>query len=200
MEDSMKKTALPLVLALLLLTPASGLFAQTSAQDQQKAMEAYAKAAAVTENHGLLKYFVGTWDMSMTMWTFPGTPPTTSKDATEVTSILGGRFIMSKVSGTMMGQPFEGVQINGYDNMLKIFQTCWIDNSSTAFFLLSGTYDAAKKTWTDTGRWADPMSGVTPVRAVTRIIGPNEYAYEMYMGLPDGKEFKSMEARYTRKK
>jgi Protein of unknown function (DUF1579) len=196
----MKKTFASLVVALAVLVSSAGLFGQTSPQDQQKAMEAYAKAAAVTENHNLLKYFVGKWEMKTTMWTFPGSPPTNSMNAAESTAILGGRFIMSKINGTMMGQPFEGIQIIGYDNMLKKFQTFWIDNSSTAFFLLSGTHDAAKKTWTDTGKWADPMSGVTPVRTVTRIVSPDEYAYEMYMGLPDGKEFKSMEARYTRKK
>ncbi len=63
----------------------------------------------------------------------------------------GGRGV------TMMGQPFEAIQIMGYDNMLKKFQTFWIDNTSTAFFLLYGTYDAAKKTRTDTTKLADPM-------------------------------------------
>jgi hypothetical protein len=83
-----------------------------------------------------------------------------------VTSILGGRFIMMKYSGTMMGQPFEGIQIVGYDNMQGKYLTFWIDNSSTAFFLLSGTYDAAKKTWTDSGRWADPMGERLPSRFI----------------------------------
>lgn len=45
-----------------------------------------------------------------------------------------------------------------------------------------------------------PQMKIAIVRAVTRIVGPDEYVYEMYMGLPDGKEFKSMEARYVRKK
>ena len=44
------------------------------------------------------------------------------------------------------------------------------------------------------------IGGAMPTRAVTRIVGPGEYIYEMYMGLPDGKEFKSMEVRYVRKK
>jgi len=76
----------------------------------------------------------------------------------------------------------------------------WIDNTSTAFFLLSGTYDAEKKTWTDTGTRADPMGGTTNVRGVTRIAGPDEYVYEMSMTMPGGKEFKSMENRCVRKK
>jgi hypothetical protein len=88
----------------------------------------------------------------------------------------------------------------GFDNIQKKYVTFWIDNSSTAFFLLSGTYDAAKNAWTDTGQWADPMGGTTPVRSVTRIVGPDEYIYEMYMGMPDGKEFKSLENHCTRKK
>jgi len=195
-----KKVLIVLSAAALIVFTAGGLFAQTSPQDQQKALEAYAKAMAVTENHGHLKFFVGKWDVKSTMWTFPGTPPTTSQNTGEVTSILGGRFIMTKFSGTMMGQPFEGVQINGYDNMQKKYLTFWIDSSSTTFFLFSGTFDAAKKTWTDTGRWADPMGGTTPVRSVTRIVGPDEYIYEMYMGMPDGKEFKSLENRCVRKK
>ncbi len=184
----------------LLLAAVQGLAAQVSPEDQQKATEAYMKAAAVTESHKLLAYFVGRWDVTTSMWDFPGNPPSTSKNGAEVTSILGGRFIMAKFSGTMMGQPFEGIQVNGFDNIKNKFQTFWIDNSSTAFFLLSGTYDAATKTWTDTGMWDDPIGGKSPVRMVTRIIGPDEYLTQMYMGLPDGKEFKSMENRYQRKK
>ena len=199
-EEIMKKVMIAVSAAALIVSSAGGLFAQASPQDQQKAMEAYAKAMAVTENHSHLKYFVGKWDVQSTMWTFPGTPPTTSQNVGEVTSILGGRFIMAKLNGTMMGQPFEGIQINGYDNMQKKFITFWIDNSSTAFFMFLGTYDAAKKTWTDTGKWADPMGGTTPVRSVTRIVGPDEYIYEMYMGMPDGKEFKSLENRCVRRK
>jgi len=193
----MKKTSA--VLALTVIIAVSGL-AQTSSQDQQKAMEAYLKAMAVTENHKLLDYFIGKWEATSTMWSFPGSPPVKSQSSAEVTSILGGRFFMSKLSGTMMGQPFEGVQINGFDNMQNKFLTFWIDNSSTSFFLFSGIYDAATKTWTDTGNWADPMGGTTPVRSVTRIVGPDEYVYEMYMGMPDGKEFKSLENRCLRKK
>ena len=39
-----------------------------------------------------------------------------------------------------------------------------------------------------------------PVRLVNRIVSPDEYISEMHMGLPDGKEFKSMKTRYVRKK
>jgi len=194
----MKNIMIIVSAVVIFLSVTSGVLAQPSQQDQQKAMEAYMRAMAVTENHAQLKYFVGKWDVKSTMWTFPGAPPSTSQNTGEATSVLGGRFILTNFKGSMMGQPFEGIQITGYDNMQKKYMTFWIDSSSTAFFLLSGTYDAAKKTWTDSGQWADPMGETTSVRSVTRIVSPDEYVYEMYMGMPDGKEFKSLENHYFR--
>jgi len=196
----MRKIVVIGISGLFILSVSSVLWAQPSPQDQQKAIEAYAKAAAVTENHKLLAYFVGSWDVTSTMWQSPGAQPTVSKNSGEVMSILGGRFVMTKFKGTMMGQPFEGMQVDGFDNMRNKFQTFWVDNSSTSFYLLSGTYDAKTRTWNATGRWADPMGGMTPVRTVTRIVGPDEYIYEMYMGRPDGQEFKSLENHGLRKK
>ena len=162
--------------------------------------QAYMAAGALNENHRLLQFYAGKWDVAVTMWESPGTTPQTSKGTAEAAPILGGRFIMTKFKGTMMGFPFDAVQIDGYDNIQKKFQTLWLDSTSTSFFLLEGAYDPSSKSWTHTGRWADPMGVVSPVRMVFRILGPDDYLTEMFMGLPDGKEFKSMETRYVRVK
>jgi len=186
------------VLGLAVLVP---LKAQTSAQDQQKAMEAYMKAAAVTENHAFLKRMAGSWLAQTTMWTFPGQPPTMSQNTFDGTMILGGRFVSLAYKGTMMGQPFEGVQITGYDNLQKKYITLWIDNTSTSFFLLSGHREPGKDIINQKGEWPDPMTGgMEKVRAAVTYTGPDSYVFEQFMTLPDGKEFKSMEMRCTRKK
>jgi len=187
-----------MVLGLAALTP---LRAQTKPQDQQKAMEAYMKAGAVTENHAFLKRFAGSWQAETTMWAFPGQPPSTSQNPFEGKMILGGRFVSLSYNGTMMGQPFEGFQITGYDNLQKKFITLWIDNASTAFFLLAGPREADKDVINQTGDWQDPMTGGTSkVRAVVTFSGPDSYVFAQFMTLPDGQEFKSMEMRCTRKK
>jgi hypothetical protein len=186
------------VLSLAVLQP---LRAQTSTQDQQKAMEAYMKAGAVTESHAFLKRFAGFWQAQTTMWTIPGQPPTTSQNTLEGKMILGGRFVSLSYKGTMMGQPFEAVQITGYDNLQKSFITLWIDDSSTSFFLLAGPREPGKDIINQKGEWQDPMTGgLSKVRAVVTFTGPDSYVFEQFMGLPDGKEFKSMEMRCTRKK
>ena len=193
----MKKAGFALVLIASLAAPG---LAQTPAQDQAKAMEAYMKAGAVTADHEALKYFMGRWKVEAKMWAMPGAPPTQSVNTNEGEMILGGRYVRLTYKGEMMGQPFEGLQISGYDNIAKAYQTLWIDNSSTSFYILTGTYNAAKKTYTFTGRWADPLGGEAPVRMVVTIVSPDEYRSETFMTLPDGKEFLSMVDRSVRVK
>ncbi len=103
--------------------------------------------------------------------------------------------------GEMFRQPFEGLQIVGFDNFQKKYVTFWIDSSSTAFYLLSGTRDESANIITDTGEWPDPVTGGTiGIRAVTKLVNKDEFIYEMYMTGPNGKEFKSLENRAIRKK
>ncbi len=170
-------------------------------EQEQKAMEAYMKAMAVTDNHKALEFFAGDWEVKSTMWTMPGMPPSGGGGTGGAEMILGGRFVMMRFKGTMMGQPFEGLQIVGYDNINQKYVTFWIDNSSTAFFLMTGTRDPDTKIFNDGGLWPDPLTGGTSkVRASTRVLGPDEYLYEMFMVMPDGSEFKSLENMYSRKK
>ena len=198
---SRKKIA---AISLILVLAGSTAFAsvpQQSQQDRQEAMEAYMKIMATNENHAHLANFAGEWNVTTTAWMQPGASPEKSQGSSQAEMILGGRFIKMHFKGTMFGQPFEGIQIVGYDNMKKKFITFWIDNTSTAFFLTEGALDATAKTTTETGLWPDAMTGGTVgVKGVTKIIGPDEFTYEMFMIGPDGQEFKSLEYRAVRKK
>lgn len=175
--------------------------AEQAEQDQQKMMEAYKKMMALNENHAFLKNFVGEWDVKTTAWMQPGAEPIEAKNSAAAELIFGGRFLKLNFKGQMFGQPFEGLQIVGYDNLKKKFNTFWIDSSSTAFFLTEGIFDKDKKTITETGTWADPVTeGSIKVRAITTLVSQDEYVYQMFMAGPDGNEFKSMENISIRKK
>jgi len=190
-----------LMFVLVACMPCAPVFAQEAKTDQQKAMDAYMKAMAPNENHAFLKSFAGQWDVTSTAWMRPGAPPSVSSSTCTAELILGGRYVMLRYQGVMFGQPFEGIQIIGYDNTQKKYNAFWIDNTSTSFYLTSGTRVAAGNTINDTGLWPDPMTGGTSkIRAVTKLIGPDEYTYELFMVGADGKEFKSLENRSVRKK
>jgi hypothetical protein len=114
--------------------------------------------------------------------------------------ILGGRYQQSTHKGTFEGMPFEGMSIVGYDNAKKKFYSTWVDNMGTGIMYLEGTYDPATKTTTYTGKQVDPMTGQDmEIRETFTIVDDNTHMLTMYMTAPGGKEFKTMEIRFTRK-
>ena len=193
----MKKTIVLLAVCLAFL-PALAQEKPTAA-DQQKAMEAYAKAGAPNENHEFLKKYAGGWDCQVKGWMAPGQPPMVSQGAFQGEMILDGRFLRMDFKGEMFGQPFKGLQILGYDNAQKKFITLWIDNTSTFFFTTTGTRQG--DVLSESALWTDPLTGAqSPMKARTTWSGADEYVYEQFMVMPDNSEFKSMEMRCTRQK
>ena len=175
--------------------------AQEAQQMDPEMMEVYMKMMAPNENHAFLKNFVGEWEVTTTAWMQPGAEPVTSKGSAQAEMIFGGRFLKVDFKGTMFGQPFEGIQIMGYDNYQKKNISFWIDTSSTSFYLTEGSRDEGKKRIVETGVWQDPMGGEDMnVWNTTTLVSKDEYKFEMIMILPDGTGFKSMEYRAMRKK
>lgn len=138
--------------------------------------------------------------MDTKSWMQPGAEPELSKGSSQAKMILGGRFLQVEFQGTMMGMPFEGLQIFGYDNYEKKYKVFWIDNSGTGFYYLSGSLSKDKKILACSGIWPDVITGgESKVRDTTAILNPDEYLYELYMTGNDGKEFKVLEYRAKRK-
>ena len=156
---------------------------------------------AVNENHKVLENFVGSWDYTMKWWMATDSTAEESTGTSEVKSIMGGRFIEQAVSGTSMGQPFEGRGTTGYNNLTKEYTSIWIDNMGTGTLTSTASYDPAAKTLTETGSHTCPISpdGKRSFRAVTTIVDETAYTYEMYTNDEAGKEFKNMEITYKRK-
>ena len=168
-------------------------------EDQQKAMEAYMKAAAVTENHQFLAKYAGDWNVEVTYWTAPGAPPTRSAATFQAELKLGGRYLMMSFDGFMLGQPFEGIWLVGFDNLEQKYNTLWIDNTSTSFFITKGTREGS--VISESGSWPDPVTGrMLQVKARTAWISDDEFRYEQFMVMPDGSEHKGMEFSSKRKK
>jgi hypothetical protein len=169
--------------------------------EEQKMMELWMKYSTPGENHKYLEYFVGEWDTTSKSWAKPGAEPMVEKGEVSAEMIMGGRYLKAHFKGSMMGMPAEGMMITGYDNYKKEFGSLWIDSMGTGFYFVSGTLDEAKKIRTETGLWDNFMTGgKDKAKMVTRIIDNDTFAFEMYMIDPAGKEFKSMEMTYKRKK
>jgi hypothetical protein len=167
------------------------------AQDaQMKAWMAYMTPGAMQE---MLAKSNGDWNEEVTMWMAPGAPPMKSTAMATNTMILGNRYLQSKSTGTFNGMPFEGTGITAYDNAKKVFMSTWIDNMGTGIMYSEGKYDEKTKTVNYTGDMVDPMSGKSEkFRETFKMTDDNNQVMEMY-STKDGKEFKTMEIKFTRK-
>ncbi len=176
-------------------------FGQAGGKDDEKAaMEAMAKAGAPGSEHKQLEAMAGTWTTEATAWMGPDQPPVKTKGESQITSLLGGRFVREEHKSEFMGMPFVGTGLTGYDNLQKKYVTTWADTMSTSLLTLTGTYDAAKKSYSYEGTFPDPMTGqVKPVRMAVHVPDANKHVLEWWDPMPDGKWVKIMEIVYTRK-
>jgi len=113
--------------------------------------------------------------------------------------ILGNRVMLEEVTSQMMGQPFSGQGLHGFDNVTGKHWGTWNDSMSTGLMVSEGTCDA-QLTCTYTGTHNDPVTKKPQSsRMTTRWTDKNTEVFEMYGPGPDGKETKMMEITYTRR-
>jgi len=165
-------------------------------------MKKWMEAATPGENHKRLDDMVGTWEATTTTWMEPGKPPSTTKGKSEMKWILGGRFLQQEFAGEMMGMPFTGMGLTGYDNFNKKYVGYWVDNTSTAMATMEGTADRSGRVITMFGKSDDPGTGERgkTMKYVARLVNKDRHLFEIYDLSMGDKETKVLEISYTRKK
>ncbi len=167
--------------------------------DDQAVMEEYRKLAIPGAPHKLLARMAGSWNTRTKSWTGSDQPPTESKGTCELKMLFDGRYLQQECSGEMMGSPFSGVGVTGYDNHTKKFVSTWMDSMSTGIYFFEGIGSTDGKSFTQESRYDDAVQGPMKWRAVTKLVDDNTFVFEMYGAHKKGKEDKMMEMTYTRK-
>jgi hypothetical protein len=153
--------------------------------------------------HRVLDVLVGDWQGSVTMWMAPGTEPDHNTGTIHREWVLDGHFVHEKVDGGAMGPGgpmFKGMGVTGYNSATKQYEAGWVDNTSTAIVKSTGSYDAAKKTFTYSGERPDGMGHTVKFRDVLDCSSPDREVMASYSTGADGKEFKSFEGTFDRAK
>jgi hypothetical protein len=167
--------------------------------DQEAMMELWKQLGTPGEPHKLFATLAGSWTTTTKEWMEPGKPPMESSGTAEMKMLLDGRFLYQEFNGQMMGQPFNGIGIDAYDNMTKKYVTAWMDSMGTGIFLMEGTASADGKTITLRGSHPEPGGGKMTHRAVWKIIDANTQTFDMYGAHHGQKEMKVLEISYQRK-
>ncbi|MEO8513541.1 MAG: DUF1579 domain-containing protein [Ignavibacteria bacterium] len=189
----MKKTLL-IFIALFTVIVFTG-----STRSQDDMMKKWMDYMTPGDMQKMLTKGVGSWKVKTTFWMAPGGEPTLSDATANSEMVMGGRYLQTKITGNMMGMPFEGMSLEGYDNAAKVFMSTWVDNMGTGIMYMTGKWDESAKQITYTGKTIDPMtSNWIDVRQVVTYNSDGTTKMEMYGPGPDGKEFKSMEIISTK--
>jgi hypothetical protein len=167
--------------------------------EQMAEMEAYMKAGTPGAPHEALASTTGSYELEIKSWHEPGGPPMEETGTATRSMGLDGRVLMEDITASMMGMPFVGHGMTGYDNVSGKYWSIWTDSMSTGLMVSEGTCDA-KQTCSYSGSWNDPITkGPVTMRMTSRWTRPTTQIFEMYGPGKDGKEMKMMEMTYTKK-
>ena len=199
MSKSCRCTALLAALALLAVPGLSAQAQEKPMSAEEKAMmEAMMKAATPGKQHQMLAAMAGNWDFTARFWQDPAAPPSESKGSAERSMMMGGRVMAESVKGQFGGMAFEGYGLTGYDNVTGKWWGTWTDNMSTGVMTSTGSCDD-QGNCTFTGQYADPMTGQMKTSKMVSKHQADSEQHAMYE-MRDGKEVKTMELMYTRRK
>jgi hypothetical protein len=205
MKRSIRYTLLSLAIALgapglaIAANAEKGAALPAMTPEQKIAMDAMAKAGTPGEAHAQLAKMSGNYDLEIRSWDKPGGEAMVEAGTATRSMALGGRVMVEMVHSKMMGQPFEGHGMHGYDNVTGKHWATWNDSMSTGVMLEEGDCDAAGAC-SLIGTWNDPITKrKTTAHMKTRWTDASTQVFEMHAPGPDGKEFKMMEITYKKR-
>jgi hypothetical protein len=164
--------------------------------DKAEMMKKMEAAGTPGPAHKALEAFVGNWKAEVQCWCEPDGPPNVNQGTSKAGWILNGHFLEAEFHGEMMGKPFTGRTLMGYDNTKQTFNTVWVSDMQTSILTSEGKGENGNKVITLAGTSNCPATGRkdVPIKTVFRVLTPDSYVFEMFN---DGA--KSMEITYTRK-
>ncbi len=201
----MTKLLCTLALALCFATPGFAADPASPGASDPKMAEMMAKMkeyGTPGAAHKVLADMTGEWTFTNKWWENANAKPQESKGTSSMRLVLGGRWLQQDVKGEMMGQPFEGLGMVGYDNLEKQYNTLWFDSMGTGVMHGHGTFNAKTKTLSDKGEFSCPVENDKKrnYRSDWQIKDKNTMIYTMYGPNPnETKEYKQMEITYKRK-
>jgi len=167
--------------------------------DQAEMMKKVEAAGKPGPGHQALNALVGDWKAEVKCWMDPSGSPEVSQGTAKASWKFNGRFLEEEFHGQMMGRPFTGRTLLGFDNTKQTFNSVWVSDTQTSMFTSEGKGDSGNKVITLEGKASCPATGRKdiPMKTVLRVISPDKHVLEMFDG-SQGQNAKTMEITYTR--
>jgi hypothetical protein len=164
--------------------------------EMKAAMEAMQPGPA----HEKLAKLAGEWTYK-TKLSGAGMPPEETEGTAKITVVMDGRFIHEEAVGTMMGMPFKGARLMGYNSGAKKYEAVWTYSLGTNMMTMSGPSEDAGKTIKMNASFENEMGAKETVNVTYKIADDDHFTVIMDGGkMPDGTPGPVMETNYARKK
>jgi len=149
-----------------------------------------------TPHHAHLKSMEGTWECTVKMAGHDGQP--SESKGTETIRMLGEFWAVSEFKGDMMGMPFMGTSLDGFDTDQGKHVGMWVDSMSPDRVTYEGECSNKCMTITCVGQGKDHETGKPcKLKMVTEMKDKDHRTFTMSQ---EGKPEHTMVITYTRKK
>jgi len=198
---SRTRTALLSTALLVGAVPWQDATAADQATRTSAAVQALDNAMTPGEGQKRLDSMIGSFDVTVLVWTNPAKPPLEFKGSAVNTWTLGGRYVQTMLAAVMDGDKFDGIGYYGYDNATRSYQASWMDTGSTAIGWYRGKMDKSGRAALLKSVQASSSSG-TPLELELRvsIAEGGDHVTQLWGAPTGGKAFKLMELRSVRTK
>ncbi len=186
-------------LAVLLVSPV--LAGDEDLGSEEEMMAKWMEASSPGPHHESMKAGVGTWDIKGEWYTEPGADPIAWTGTATQELILGGRFLTQHAeSPGMMGMPFEGYGLSGFDILAGKHVDTWIDNMGTIILTYQGECsDNCGKIVSYSDPYVDPMTRTEKTqRIVTEKTGDDTMTVTFFETEGEADEIKRGVIWYAR--
>jgi hypothetical protein len=169
--------------------------------EMQEAYAAYLELQQPGEHHERLASWLGEWDCEVNVMMDPAAPPVQSRGSATFSWLHEGRWLKQEFRGEMMGEPFTGFGISGYDNYRKQYVDMWVDSMSTSMMTMRGSTMPGSDVIAMFGEMDEPMTGEIgkTVRNIITFHSDDHATFEM-QEVMYGEPFTVMRIEYRRRK
>jgi len=197
---SMKCIFVRCVLGCFVLGAGCVAVAQTKGQAPAAPQSAIMQAMALGPQHAALGALVGNWDVEMVLGD-GASPAQHSKGKAEYSWLIKGRWLGCRLTGTMLGAPYEQFTILGYDSYAKNIVEVSVESVDNSMLLARGPFTDPNQTVTSLfGELDEYTSGVLhlPYEAVFNRLSADRHTTTI-VGFDDaGKEVRKLQLTYSR--
>jgi hypothetical protein len=188
------------VCAIFVLGGGYAAHAETRGQAPASPPSAMMEAMALGPQHAALGALVGNWDVDIVLGN-GAAPAQHSKGKAECSWVVKGRWLGCRLTGSMLGAPYEQFTILGYDGYAKNIVEVSVESADNSMLLSRGAFANPKQTVTSLfGELDEYTSGVLhqPYKVVFDRVSADRHVTTIVGFDEAGKEVRKLQLTFSR--